>query len=184
MGADKAWLGIEGTASGARTRSLARLVEQGRLRAIRVEGMAALLYMRTEDQPTLDKVLNEEKVRAESEAGAAVIAPLDNLLWDRRLAKELFGFEYTWEIYVPDAKRRYGYYVLPVLYGDRFIARFEPVRDRKTRSMIVKNWWWEDGVDPVDTKMRDAIRDCLDRFKTFLGCESLIVMEPARVSLL
>ena len=62
---------------------------------------------------------------------ARFIAPLDNLLWDRKMLEMLFGFSYRWEVYTPVAKRKFGYYVLPVLYNDRFVARFEaePVRE-------------------------------------------------------
>ena len=62
---------------------------------------------------------------------AAIIAPLDNLMWDREIIKVLFGFNYRWEVYKPDKEREYGYYVLPIIYGERFIARFEPGRDKK-----------------------------------------------------
>ena len=178
----EAWLGIEGTCSGARAQSLKRLTDRGEIREVRVEGLGLPAYMRAEDEATLDSVL-AGACSLVSKPKAAVIAPLDNLLWDRRLAKELFGFEYTWEVYVPAVKRRYGYYVLPVLYGERFVARFEPVRDRKTKSMVVKNWWWEEGVDVEDMRMLAALSDCLDRFREFLGCKSTALEEPARASL-
>lgn len=76
-------------------------------------------------------------------------------------------------MYVPPGKRRYGYYVLPLLYGDRFVARFEPVRDRKSKAMVIKNWWWEDGVDPAAADMRRAIATCIDAFRVFLGCDTV-----------
>jgi len=60
------------------------------------------------------------------------IAPLDQFMWDRKLIAHLFGFDYTWEIYMPEAKRRWGYYVLPVLFGDALVARVE--------------FWCRDGV--------------------------------------
>jgi uncharacterized protein YcaQ len=164
----EAWLGIEGTSSARRAESLSRAVADGRLREVRVEGVENPLYMRSEDEIEVETALRQDSQCPR----AAVIAPLDNLLWDRRLAQQLFGLEYTWEVYVPAAKRRYGYYVLPVLYGDRFVARFEPVRDRKTKTLVVKNWWWEDGVDRRDRAMVSALADCLDAFRTFLGCTS------------
>ena len=81
---------------------------------------------------------------------ATFIGPLDNLIWDRDLIRWLFDFDYTWEVYKPAAQRKYGHYVLPVLYGDRFIARVEPIFDRKARVLTVVNWWWEVGVAPDD----------------------------------
>jgi uncharacterized protein YcaQ len=54
-----------------------------------------------------------------------IVAPLDSILWDRRLVMQLFDFEYVWEVYKPESQRRWGYYVLPVIYGDRFAARLD-----------------------------------------------------------
>lgn len=96
------------------------------------------------------------------------IAPLDNLLWDRRLLKALFDFDYRWEVYVPPERRRYGYYVLPVLYGDRFIARFDPARDEERGVLVIKNWWWEEGVRPSPA-IRDALRACFREFLAYMG---------------
>jgi uncharacterized protein len=74
------------------------------------------------------------------------IAPLDQIMWDRKLVQKLFGFDYVWEIYVPEAKRKWGYYVLPVLFGDTFVARIEfYCRDAM---LEIRNWHWE-AVDPT-----------------------------------
>jgi uncharacterized protein len=77
------------------------------------------------------------------------LSPFDRLVHDRDRAEALWGFVYRLEMYVPAAKRRYGYYVLPILRGDRVIGRIEPVHDRKERRLHVKGLWWEDGVKPV-----------------------------------
>ena len=108
----------------------------------------------------------EKVIGQKPSAGRAIIlAPLDNMLWDRKLIKELFGFDYKWEVYKPVSERSYGYYVLPVLYGDRFIARFEPGWDKTSGTIIVKNWWWEPGV-----KAGKGLKGELDKcFKTFMG---------------
>ncbi len=95
-------------------------------------------YIRVEDK----KYFNIAEITKD----VKFLAPLDNLLWDRELVKELFNFEYTWEVYTPVVKRKYGYYVLPVLYGDEFIARFEPEIYRDESELRIKEWWWEDGV--------------------------------------
>ncbi len=127
-----------------------------------MEGIKEPLYYRTQDQPTLEAALDGGAHAGDPTADSRtstgdplagdpmavrLMAPLDNLLWERRMLKALFDFEYTWEVYVPADKRRYGYYVLPVLAGDRFIARCEPVMDRKRQALVLKNWWWEPGVD-------------------------------------
>jgi len=169
-----AWLGIDGATSQRRAEAFSRLVAAGRVLEVRVEGFKMPFYMRSDDEPMLNSALTRET----REPQAAALAPLDNLLWDRRLVKDLFGFDYTWEVYTPADKRKYGYYVLPVLYGDRFVARFEPVRDRKSKTMVIKNWWWEEGADPSDEGLRAALANCLDQFRSFLGCDSVRV-EPA-----
>jgi uncharacterized protein YcaQ len=89
------------------------------------------------------------------------LSPFDRLIHDRDRAEALFGFRYRLEMYVPKAKREYGYYVLPILRGDRLIGRIEPVFDRKTRVLRVNGVWWEDGVKPVS--LRQPLRD-LARF--------------------
>jgi hypothetical protein len=61
----------------------------------------------------------------------ALLAPLDPLVWDRELLRQLFDFDYVWEVYVPKKARRHGYYVLPLLWGDRLVGRIEPRIDRK-----------------------------------------------------
>lgn len=172
----EAWLGIEGTTSAKRAESLARLTACGRLRQVRVEGIPNPLYLRAQDESALEEALRPDGPVPQ----AAVLAPLDNLIWDRRMAQELFGFDYTWEVYVPPAKRRYGYYVLPVLYGDRFVARFEPARDRKAGVLAIRNWWWEADVNAGDKGMLSALVTCIDAFRVFLGCGSVRIEDGAR----
>lgn len=171
----EAWLGIEGTCSARRAESITRLIARGDLRRVDVEGLSFPLYMRDQEEALL-----EESLRADGAIPrAAILAPLDNLLWDRKIAQVLFDFEYTWEVYAPPSKRRYGYYVLPVLYGDRFAARFEPVRDRKSKTLVIKNWWWEKTADPAGRHMRAELAACVDAFRVFLGCETVRMEEPA-----
>ncbi len=80
------------------------------------------------------------------------LSPFDRLVHDRNRAEALWGFRYRLEMYVPRAKREYGYYVLPILYGDRVVGRIEPVHDRKAGVLRVDGTWWEDGVKPVSLR--------------------------------
>jgi uncharacterized protein YcaQ len=100
------------------------------------------------------------------------------LIWDRRFVEALFDFSYVWEVYKPVAQREYGYYVLPVLYGDRFVARFEPGRGRVREALTVQNWWWERGVTP-SPEMQAALVDCFRQFLTYLGHDKLLVDDGA-----
>ena len=166
--AGDAWIGIPGFKSAQRKAALARLLEQGKLLEVQVEGISQPMVTRAADRPLLERTLDAD----DTAPRAAIIAPLDNMLWDRRFVEALFGFSYRWEVYKPAAEREYGYYVLPILYGDRFIARFEPGRDKKTNSLIIKNWWWEDGVQP-DTEIQAALRACFEQFIRFLGVDDI-----------
>jgi uncharacterized protein YcaQ len=95
------------------------------------------------------------------------LSPFDRLIKDRERAEALWGFRYRLEMYVPRAKREYGYYVLPILRGNRLIGRIEPVFDRKTGVLRVDGVWWEQGVKPVslDRPLRDLAR--------FLGADTI-----------
>jgi len=172
-GAPEYWLGIPGVKTAeARRAVLARLVEQGRLVAVRVEeAPRRTFFLRTQDLPTLAKT---EEV--EAEPSAAFLAPLDNLCWDRELLREIFDFDYCWEVYKPASVRRYGYYVLPVLCGDRFVARFEPRFDKKTQTLTVAGWWWEKGIRP-NASMRQAVVASLNAFARYLGAEDVRLAE-------
>jgi uncharacterized protein YcaQ len=84
-------------------------------------------------------------------------------MWDRDLLRPLYGFDYVWEVYVPEAKRRWGYYVLPILFGDRLVGRIEPRIDWAGGRVQVLGVWWEDGFDPRRAEgfveaMRAALR--------------------------
>ena len=161
-------LGMYGMKSAERRGAFERLLERDLLLELDVEGIDAPLYMRSDDRRTLEGI-----IRSGSRTPRAVIlAPLDNLLWDRRLVKALFDFYYIWEVYKPAAERQYGYYVLPILYGDRFIARFEPGRDKESGRLIIKNWWWEDGVVP-SKRMKAELLRCFNRFLGFLDMERI-----------
>lgn len=98
------------------------------------------------------------------------VAPLDQLVWDRKAVKHLFDFDYLWEVYVPEPKRRWGYYVLPVFYGDRFVARF----DSRLKAGVweVYSWHWEPDVTP-DAAMLGALTEAVRHFRGYLGAETL-----------
>jgi hypothetical protein len=165
-----AWLGISGIKSRERSEALTRLLKQEKVTEVHVEGVKPVMYMRKMDEPCLDSILHQE----DSTSYASILAPLDNLLWDRQLVKELFNFDYRWEVYKPVSERRYGYYVLPVLYGEHFVARFEPGRDKKSGALIIKNWWWEPGVIQSE-KMRSEILHCFKQFISYLGTDSITI---------
>ena len=119
-----------------------------------------------------NKKLLDQVTKMKDDRGAALIAPLDNLLWDRKTIGRIFDFNYTWEVYKPKAKRDYGYYVLPILFGDRFVGRLDPGYDKKARVLTINNWLWEKNVKP-DQELADALKTCLTDFINYLGAEEL-----------
>ncbi len=163
------WQGILGVKGQVRRATLARLVGQGDLVTVAVEDVPRrTFFIRTADLPTLEAAQTD----GSSIPRAAVLGPLDNLLWDRDLLRRVFDFDYVWEVYKPAAKRKYGYYVLPVLYGDRFVARFDPALDRQTRTLTITNWWWEEGVQP-DQAMQAALVTCFREFMRYLDASRI-----------
>jgi uncharacterized protein YcaQ len=125
-------------------------------------------FIRTADLPTLQAA----QARQEAEPQAAILGVLDNIMWDRDLLRWIFDFDYVWEVYKPVAQRKYGYYVLPVIYGDRFVARFDPAFDKKARELTIANWWWEEGIQP-DEAMQAAIADCFREFMRYLDASRI-----------
>ena len=100
----------------------------------------------------------------------AFIAPFDSLLWDTALLGSLFEFDYVWEGFFPAAKRRWGYYVLPVCFGDRLVARIEPRIDRDRNCIDVVGLWWQDGFAPRRAPgFVDAMREALRAYLRFAG---------------
>ena len=160
-----AWLGIS-MAAEERDAAFARLEKAGRITPVRVEGLRFPLYVLNTDLPLLESVRSGQ---ADCKARLEFLAPLDPMLWDRKLIEALFGFQYSWEIYTPASKRKYGYYVLPVLYGDRLVERIEPKTDRKANSLTVQNIWFEPGVRQTKT-LSGMIDKAVCRLARFNGC--------------
>ncbi|WP_341281256.1 crosslink repair DNA glycosylase YcaQ family protein [Paenibacillus sp. FSL H8-0537] len=166
--ASDAWLNIWGLKAEQRNEVFRHLLHEGRIIAVVVEQMKDILYCRAEDLPLIEAVLQNPAPKLRCE----LIAPLDNFLWDRKLINELFGFDYTWEIYTPAIKRKFGYYVLPLLYGESLIGRAEVIAERKSGTLVVKNIWYENGIKPTK-QLRTALKNCFQNFALFNGCETI-----------
>jgi len=168
-GAGEYWYGILDVKTEARQAALARLVGRGDLVAVAVEGVPnRTFFILPADLPSLQAA----QARREVEPKAAILGVLDNIMWDRDLLRLVFDFDYVWEVYKPVVQRKYGYYVLPVIYGDRFVARFDPAFDKKSRELTIANWWWEEAIQP-DEAMQAAICDCLWQFMRYLDASRL-----------
>jgi uncharacterized protein len=108
------------------------------------------------------------------------LAPLDHVS-ARGRAKVLFGFDYVWEVYKPEHQRRFGYYTLPMLWGDRLVARFDSKLDRTTNTFVILGLWLEDEALSNDEAFAEALSGGLARFMRFLGAiklEATAIREP------
>ena len=137
-------------------REAERLIEEKRRRSLGVWLERGRLHTHPDvsDEPLPNRV--------------AFLSPFDRLIHDRARAHALFGFHYRLEMYVPKAKRRYGYYVLPILRGDRILGRIDVARDKASNALRVNGVWWEDGVKPV------ALGPALKRLASFVGSERVV----------
>jgi uncharacterized protein YcaQ len=150
-GNQELWTGGTGYAA-ERAARRAALVADGRLVPVAVEAVKGDRFVTVEDVAILDQAHAEVARGATPNAaapGVAFLAPLDPLVWDRDLLRRLFAFDYVWEVYVPEPKRRWGYYVLPILYGDRIVGRIEPRLDRRAKTLRIVGLWWEAGFDAL-----------------------------------
>lgn len=167
-----AWLGVEGLTAQARTEVFQTLFRLGVIVPVEVEGLSKTLFALSEDLPLLQKCQGP----LPSERRARLLPPLDCLLWDRRLIAELFGFSYKWEAYTPENQRRYGYYVLPVVFGEGFAGRVEPVCDRESDALVVRRFWPEAGLR-INDRFLWALEDALDQLRRFNGVNRLVWAE-------
>lgn len=101
-----------------------------------------------------------------------ILNPFDPAIRDRVRLKRLFGFEYTVEMFVPAAKRVWGYYVYPLLESDRIVGRIEVKADRKAGSLTVLNLWWENGIKRTDARLKKLDSE-LERFARLAGVSTI-----------
>jgi uncharacterized protein YcaQ len=143
------------------------LVELGALEPVDLEGVPGKRFVLTEEVALLESP-------PETTPSVAFIAPFDSLLWDTALLASLFDFEYVWEGFFRPAKRRWGYYALPIVFGDRFVGRIEPRIDRDRARVEVLDVWWEDGFAPRRADgFVDAMREALRAYLRFAGASHL-----------
>jgi uncharacterized protein YcaQ len=117
-----------------------------------------------------------------AEARVLILSPFDGLVIQRARTEWLFDFEYTLECYLPQAKRKYGYFVLPILFENRLVGRLDPKADRKEKTLIVRKLWLEPWFEATDDFLAQ-LATALVRFADFNGCESVDVerVSPAKL---
>ncbi len=163
--ASDALLGLDGLKTQERKALWAQLLASHKLLEVRVPELRDPLYVLRSDETLLEQSCTMTGFPERME----FLAPLDNMLWDRRLVETLFDYRYRWEIYTPAEQRQFGYYVLPILWNDALVGRIEPVVDKQANVLRVKGIWWEEGSAPSAARTT-ALNDCLQRFAAFHGC--------------
>jgi uncharacterized protein YcaQ len=150
-----------------RTTLREKLIEDGELVPVSVEGVRGKRFVLREEVELLN-------APPEPPPSVAFLPPFDPVVWDRGLLGSLFGFDYVWELFVPPAKRRWGWYVLPILFRDRLVGRIEPRIDRTDGRVHVLDLWWEDSFHPRRVEgFVDAARDALRAYLRFAGAGRL-----------
>src|SRR5947208_5750439 len=143
------------------------LVELGELVPVEVEGVSGKRFVVRDDVELL-------QTPPEPPPSVAFLAPYDPLVWDRKLLGSLFDFDYVWELYVPPAKRRWGWYVLARVFRDRLVGRIEPRIDAAEGSVQMLAVWWEDGFEPRRAEgFVDAMREALGAYLRFAKADRI-----------
>jgi hypothetical protein len=106
-------------------------------------------------------------------SASVLLSPFDNVLWDRTFVRRLFGFEHVIEVYKPAPQRRYGYYVLPLLWRDRIVGRADLKSERREGTLVVKAFHREAGVRR-SAALDDALERALDRLRGIIGLERVV----------
>lgn len=154
------------------------MLADGDIIAVQIEGWKALHYAIGSDASVLHDLSTGRTPQAWTPLETTTtdevlfLAPLDHVS-ARGRAKVLFGFDYVWEVYKPQHQRRFGYYTLPILWGDRLVARFDSKLDRTTNTFVILGLWLEDQAFGVDESFAEALANGLARFVTFLGASKL-----------
>jgi hypothetical protein len=162
----------------AATRLLEAMLADDDIIEVRVEGWKAVHYALGSDAAVLHDVSAGRVPKAwmplETSTTEEVVflAPLDHVC-ARGRAKVLLGFDYVWEVYKPEHQRTFGYYTLPILWGDRLVARFDSKLDRTTNTFVVLGLWLEDEAHGRDEAFAEALARGFARFVRFLGASKL-----------
>lgn len=144
-------------------------VREGRLAPAQIEAADG-------SEPQSGYVLSDWESRLvdgpEAPSSTRLLSPFDPVLRDRSRALRRFGFDYRFEAFTPEAKRVYGYYVLPILEGDRLVGRLDPKFHRDRLALEARGLWWEPGIKATQVRMK-RLREALERLAAFLGATSI-----------
>ncbi|PAV28602.1 hypothetical protein CIL05_14995 [Virgibacillus profundi] len=169
-------LGWQKMSAKERREAIGKRVDAGSVIPLEIEGIRRQYYILAEDLNQLkvqELQLQEEQFSME-ETQIRFLPPLDNLLWRRERLVDLFDFYYKWEVYTPKEKRRYGYYAMPILTGDRLIGRIDPGLDRENQQLNIRLLQIEPWVEVTPRLLRN-LREALESFAAFHQANDIAV---------
>jgi hypothetical protein len=144
----------------------------GRVARVEIEGVKGAAYAVPDWEARLRKA-------PEAPTRTRLLCPFDPVLRDRARALRLFGFDYRFEAFVPEPRRQYGYFVLPILEGERLVGRLDPKLHRDRGVLEVKGLWWEPGVKATKARRR-SLEEALERLAAFVGAEDIVWARGSR----
>lgn len=162
---------------------LAEMIDRRVLAPVEVAGSTETHFTAHDQLPTLDEIeaggvpAPWRPVGADTSREVTFVAPLD-IVSARGRAAKLFDFDYVWEVYKPASQRRWGYYTMPVLFGDRLVARTDTRVDREHRTLEVRGLWFEEGVDPDDTELLRALAAGFARLARLVAADRIALTVP------
>ena len=157
---------------------IAALYEEKVISPVSIEGSKERWIVLDRDLPLLEELdagripSGWQMLGPSTQDEVTFVAPLE-IVSARKRANQVFDFEYIWEVYKPLVQRRWGYYVLPILYGDDLVARLDPKLDRKTMTLHIKGFWLEDDAPVSDPNFADALGKGLARFAKFVEAKTV-----------
>lgn len=146
------------------SKALQYFLKNGVLSEVKIEGLEKPYYMDANSKINIRTI----------KGGTHFLSPFDNLVIQRKRIQQLFGFDYMIECYLPESKRKYGYFTLPVLYNHGFVARFDPKADRATKTFYIKSLHFEDTFKPSDA-FNQSFALKLKQFAAFNGCDKIVI---------
>lgn len=144
------------------------LLNAGTVLPVAVKGWQGEWFIHADSLPLLERI-----EAGEWKARTALLSPFDGLIRDRERTELMWDFYYRIEIYVPKAKREFGYYVLPILYGDKLVGRIDSNMDRKKHIYTIQNVYWEDGIRMSKALARSVKRE-VEKLGRFLDAEDVV----------
>lgn len=170
-------LGWQSLSAKERREAIDQHVKSGEIAQVEVAGINKPYYILASDMDRLSLQEDEDRDRAienDSELPIHFLPPLDNLLWSRKRLTDLFDFDYRWEIYTPAVKRKYGYYAMPILAGDRLIGRMDPRLDKKQGHLSVQLLQIDPEIDYTEC-LRENVQRALESFAHLHGAKTVSI---------